>query len=135
MNKTALIIIIVLAVVIGGYFLLKGKYQAPAPTSTTTPSAETQAGGREITIIGTEFSFNPSSVSVKAGEKVKITFQNNGRTSHNLTLDKLGVETKTISGGKTDTIEFTAPSSGSYSFFCSISGHRASGMEGSLKVE
>lgn len=140
MNKTALTIIIVLAVVIGGYFLLRGKYQAPTPTPTSITTPRNQTGqpttpAKEITVTGTEFSFNPSSISVKAGEKIKITFQNNGKTIHNLTLDKLGVGTKTVNPGKTDVVEFTAPSSGTYSFFCSISGHRASGMEGSLKVE
>lgn len=135
MNKTMLIIIIVLVVVIGGYFILKGKYPAPTSTPATAPSTETSVGIREITVIGTEYSFNPLSISVKAGEKVKITFKNNGQTIHNLTVDKLGIGTKTVNPGKTDAVEFTAPSSGAYSFFCSISGHRASGMEGSLKVE
>lgn len=137
MNKLAIAIIIAIALVIliGGYFVLRGRYQAPTPTSTTTPSVEVQAGVKEITVIGTEFNFNPSSISVKTGEKVKITFKNNGRTSHNLTLDKLEVGTKTINPGKTDIVEFTSPSSGSYSFFCSVPGHRASGMEGNLIVE
>lgn len=133
------IIIVVLLVVAGGYFLLKGGYQAPTstPTPTETPPT-TQApttGVTEISVAGTEFSFSPASISVKTGEHVKITFSNNGRASHNLTLEGLGIGTKTIGGGQTDVVEFTAPSTGTYTFFCSIPGHRASGMEGSLKIE
>lgn len=139
------IIIVVLVIIVGGYFLLRGSYQAPAPTvipekteaPTETPST-TQApasGVTEISVVGTEFNFNPASISVKAGERVKLTFKNSGRAPHNLFIEGLNIGTKTIGGGQTDVVEFTAPSSGTHTFFCSIPGHRASGMEGNLKVE
>jgi nitrite reductase (NO-forming) len=148
-GKTIGIIIVVLAVIVGGYFLLKGSYETPTPTPTPTVTPEkteeptqtpptTQvpvSGITEISVVGTEFSFSPSSISVKAGEQVKISFKNNGRAPHNLTLEGLGIGTKTIGGGQTDIVEFTAPSAGMYTFFCSVSGHRAAGMEGSLRVE
>lgn len=147
-TKTIGIIIVVILIVVGGYFLLRGSYQAPIPASTQTPTTETgqptgaspttqapTAETTEISVNGTEFSFNPASISVKAGEHIKLTFKNNGRASHNLILEGVGVGTKTIGGGQTDVIEFTAPSSGTYNFFCSIPGHRTSGMEGSLNVE
>lgn len=139
------IIIVVLVIIVGGYFLLRGSYQAPTPTVTpektkapTETSPTTQApvsGVTEISVVGTEFNFNPASISVKAGEKVKIAFKNNGRAPHNFVIEGLNTGTKTINGGQTDVVEFTAPSSGTYTFFCSIPGHRASGMEGNLKVE
>lgn len=141
-HKTTGIIIVVLLVVVGGYFLLKGSYQAPILTPTQTPTIETSpktkapaAQVTEISVIGTEFGFGPASISVKAGEKVKITFKNNGRSPHNLIIEGLDVGTKTIGAGQTDAVEFTAPFSGTYPFFCSIPGHRASGMEGNLKIE
>lgn len=148
MNKTILIITGVLIVIVGGYFLFRGGYQVPTPAPTQTPTVETgqlpeaspttqapATGATEISVSGTEFNFNPASISVKAGEQVKITFKNNGRAPHNLVIEGLNIGTKTISGGQIDIVEFTAPSSGTYTFFCSISGHRASGMEGRLKVE
>lgn len=150
--KTTGIIIIVLLAMVGGYFLLRGGYQssisAPAqtsiiapkeigqPTETLPPTTQAPvAKATEISVSGTEFSFSPASISVKAGEKVKIIFKNNGRAPHNLILEGLGIGTKTISGGQTDAVEFTAPSSGTYNFFCSIPGHQANGMAGVLKVE
>lgn len=147
MNKLVLFIIVILVVATGGYFLLRGSYQAPSPVvmPTVTPEKQTEqptsttvevpVKAKEVTVIGTEFSFSPASINVKAGERVKITFKNTGGAPHNLILEGLGIETKTISGGQTDVVEFTAPSSGTYNFFCSIPGHRASGMEGALKVE
>ena len=142
-GKTIGIIVVVLVVIVGGYFLLRGGYQAPTVTPektkrATEASPTTQAptsGITEISVVGSEFSFNPASISIKAGEKVKITFRNNGRAPHNLIIDRVGVGTKTISGGQTDIVEFTAPSSGTYAFFCSVPGHKASGMEGNLRVE
>lgn len=145
------IIIVVLLVVVGGYFLLRGGYQVPTLNPTQTPTAAPEetakptetlpitqspaAEATEIAVNGTEFSFSPASISVKAGEQVKITFMNNGRAPHNLTLEGLGIATKTIGEGQTDVVEFTAPSSGNYTFFCSVPSHRAAGMEGTLIVE
>lgn len=140
MNKTILIIIGVLIVIIGGYFLLRGSYQTPTLTPTAVPketgtAQAPAAGATEISVVGTEFSFSPDNISVKAGEQIKLTFKNNGRAPHNLILEGLNIRTRTISGGQTDVIEFTAPSSGTYNIFCSVPGHRASGMEGSLNVK
>ena len=137
MNKV-IIVIIVLLVGVGGYFLLRGGYQTP--TSTPSPTSEAVeekivSGVKEITIIGTEFNFNPSSITLKTEEEVRIIFKNTGKAPHNLVIEDLGIKTKTIGPGQTDTIEFTASSSGTYTFFCSISGHQAAGMEGSLKIE
>ena len=127
------IIIIVLLAVVGGYFLLRGSYQTPTEAPPTTQASVSQV--TEINVAGTEFSFSPASVSVKAGERVKIIFRNNGRAPHNLIIEGLDIGTKTIGKGQTDVVEFTASSSGTFVFFCSVPGHRASGMEGNLKVE
>lgn len=145
-----LIGLILILAVFGGYFLLKRGYQAPAPV---TPEVTTPEGAPEVTppeeappevtvpevkefiVSGTEYSFSPSSISVRAGDQVKVTFQNTGRIAHNFVVEGLGVNTRTIGGGKTDTVEFTAPTSGTYTIFCSVPGHRAAGMEGTLEVE
>jgi plastocyanin len=141
-NKTLWIIVAILLIVFVGYFLMR-RYRAPTPTSTTSaPTAPKEevtstpgAPTREFTVVGTEFSFSPSSISISAGERVKIVFKNEGKAPHNLVIQGLGVGTRTIGGGKTDTIEFTAPSSGTYTFYCSVPDHRAAGMEGRLEVK
>jgi len=90
---------------------------------------------KEIAVTGAEFSFEPSQISVKAGDKVKIIFKNQGSTPHNLVIEDLGVRTKTIGKGQTDAIEFTASAPGNYSFDCSLPGHKEAGMKGVLKAE
>jgi nitrite reductase (NO-forming) len=129
------LILVLVVVVIGGYFLLKGGSQVLAPAPTPTITEVTTSEVKEITVSGTEFAFSPSTIIVKAGEQVKINFKNEGGASHNLIIEGLEAKTGTIGSGQTDTIEFTAPVSGTYTFFCSVPGHRAAGMEGSLKVE
>lgn len=105
------------------------------PERSLPPASSPQAVVKELTVSGAEFSFDPASITVSAGESVRITFKNNGRAPHNLVIEGLGVSTKTIGGGQADTTEFIAPSAGTYAFICSVPGHRASGMEGSLIVE
>jgi len=102
---------------------------------TVTKSIAPASIVREITVSGTEFSLSPASITVSAGDQLKITFRNDGSIIHNFKITELGVGTKTIGSGKTDTIEFTASASGTYTFFCSVPGHRANGMKGELTVQ
>lgn len=150
MNQKILIIIVVAAVVlIGGYFVIQNLSQPstqtslPATTSNQTGSQNTtpsqtntaQQSEREITITGTEFSFSPANITLKAGEKVKLSFNNDGNYPHNWVIEGKNITTKTIPGGAGDVIEFTAPPAGTYSIYCSVDSHRAKGMGGTLTVQ
>lgn len=107
--------------------------QAQEPTSTTesaNPMAE-----KVIEVSGSEYSFLPKSLELKAGEPVKLTYKNTGKLPHDLTITELGVRTKVIAGGKEDMITFTPDKSGTFTFFCSVGNHRQLGMEGSLEVK
>lgn len=140
MNKIFLVIIIILVLIVGGYLFFSGRYKVPTETPATNVETkeeqkEIQAQVKEIEVLGDEFSFNPSSIDLQAGEKVKIIFKNVGKAPHNLVIEGMGISTKTIGPGKSDSIEFTVSNSGTYIFFCSIPGHRKAGMEGRLIVE
>lgn len=182
MNKTLIVVIILAVVIIGGYLLFRGGSETaqdtltqpqsgvPAPgqegvqeettnkdeTEEPLPSQETgetpadqeetePAEGepeviapskvKEVTVISTEFAFSPLSITVQAGDEVRLKLKNEGGARHDLEIEGLGVRTERIDGGQTDTIEFTAPASGTYTFICSIPGHKEAGMVGSLKVE
>ncbi|MDO8436206.1 MAG: cupredoxin domain-containing protein [bacterium] len=89
----------------------------------------------EITVVGNDFSFSPSQITVKSGKRVKIIFENKGNVSHNLVIEGLGVTTKTIGSGQKDVVEFTASIQGKFDIICSVPGHKEAGMEGSLIVE
>ncbi|MDO8663837.1 MAG: cupredoxin domain-containing protein [Candidatus Wildermuthbacteria bacterium] len=99
------------------------------------PISQPKPEKKEFEVLGSEFAFSPASITVKSGQKVKIKFRNHGGAPHNLAIEGLGIGTKTIKSGDDASIEFTAPASGTYAFFCSVAGHREAGMKGQLIVE
>lgn len=101
---------------------------------TSAGAAEGGGGGGDLTLKTTEFKFAPGTLSATAGAPVTITVDNSkGVVEHDFTLEEEGVHIhadagKTVSG----TVELPA---GTYTFFCSVPGHRAGGMEGTLEVK
>lgn len=142
-NVTIAIVVLILGG-LGMWFFTRSQ-NSPVTPSQQVPSVESSAPQasdsakmgeiREIKVLGSEFSFSPFSISVKSGEKVRIIFQNAGKFPHNLAIDKLGVATKTISTGETDTVEFSTDQKGSFAMYCSVDSHRQKGMEGVIQVE
>lgn len=133
---------ILVAVVAAGFFLVRKPKVDPTITQMPVPNTEgvekktvVEGEVREIEVSGDEYSYSPSSFSVKKGEKVRIAFTNTGSLPHNLAIDEFGVSTKTILPGRTDTVEFTAEADGEVSFYCNISNHRNLGMEGMIEIE
>lgn len=105
-----------------------------APEDVAAPE-DVVTEAREITVIGSDFKFDPSSIELSAGEKVKIVFKNDGSAPHDLQIEELGLATKVIGSGETTTLEFTAPTTGTYTTYCSVAGHREAGMEGSIVIK
>lgn len=114
---------------------------APAP-ATTTPATTTPAagdtGGTTLTVAADpsgSFSFDKKALTAKAG-KVTIDFTNDSQVPHNVTIEQGENEagaTDTIQGSKTTkTVTLKA---GSYKFYCSVDGHEAGGMKGTLTVQ
>jgi len=136
MKKTYIIILVLILVVLGVIFFTgKGtKLEAPVLTDTETVPTTSVAGEKEFTISGQNFSFTPNFITVKKGEKVKITFKNSDGF-HDFKIDEFGVATKTIKGGEEELVEFVADKIGSFEYYCSIGTHRAMGMWGTLRIE
>jgi plastocyanin len=83
-----------------------------------------------------QLAYDTKTLSAKAG-KVTITMTNMSPVGHNITIQQgtsgsvLG-STPTFTGGtKSVTVNLKA---GTYTFFCSVPGHRAAGMVGTLTV-
>jgi plastocyanin len=84
----------------------------------------------------TQIAYDTTSLSSKPG-KVTIDFDNPAALEHDVVIeDEGGTEiaaTDVISESKTSTDAELA--AGSYTFFCSVPGHREAGMEGTLTVK
>lgn len=109
--------------------------------SETSAAGEAGGSGSGSTI---DFEANPAGhlmfTTMKAAGKAgddTIDFKNPSTTPHNVAIEdsagKVLAETETISKGQTTTKVELKP--GTYTFFCSIPGHREGGMEGTLTIE
>lgn len=76
--------------------------------------------------------YDKSSLEASTGE-VTIMLTNDSSVEHDVRIEELDVGTDVITEG-TDSVTFTAEP-GTYTFFCSVPGHREAGMEGTLAVE
>ena len=112
---------------------------APASSSTTSSSAASSGGGSKISEAADPsgaLKFTKSSLTAKAG-KVTIDFTNSSSLAHNMTIQQgtngpmIGA-TPTFAGGS-KTLQVTLKP-GTYTFYCSVPGHRQAGMQGTLTV-
>jgi plastocyanin len=108
-------------------------------TSAGTSSAAAAGGATSLAIAANpsgSLAYDKKTLSAKAG-KVTITMTNMAPIGHNITIQQgtngavLGA-TPTFQGGtKSVSLNLKA---GTYTFYCSVPGHRAGGMVGTLTV-
>jgi nitrite reductase (NO-forming) len=83
---------------------------------------------------GLDDQINPD-LSVKPGDVVEITLVNGDGVQHDIALLDFGVATERFSQKGTEAkVVFKAAAAGIYPYFCTLPGHRQSGMEGKLVV-
>ena len=160
MDKTIWIIVVIVVIVGGSWIYYEKKSasddagnvkmettgannynnSAPAVTNQSSNTVETSVSVttnivsvKEFTVNGSNFSFSPSSMSVKKGDRVKITLKNTGGF-HDLRIEGYDVGTSQIQAGQEASFEFTADKAGTFVFYCSIGNHRAMGMVGTMTV-
>jgi plastocyanin len=106
-------------------------------TSSATASSATAAGPLALAAAPSgQLAFTRSSLSAKAGT-VTIRFTNTAPEGHNLTIQQgtngpVIAATPTFQGGTRTLSVHLRP--GTYTFFCSVAGHRMAGMQGTLTV-
>jgi plastocyanin len=112
-----------------------------AAETTATETTETSGGGGGETVSfeadpGGELAFTESDVTAKAGEAT-IEFTNPSSTPHDVVIeDESGNEVARVDVITDSTATTTADlEPGTDTFYCSVSGHREAGMEGTLTVK
>jgi plastocyanin len=153
MQKISWLIVLVLVLILGVVGFKNKKSEAPAEirneaeeTSVEIPPAmppekdsasatsdSSLVSVKEFTISGQNFSFTPNAITVKKGDKVKITFKNTDGF-HDFVVDEFGAATKQTKAPTTEVLEFTADKVGSFEYYCSVGSHREMGMFGTLTV-
>ena len=89
-------------------------------------------GARRVEVDATSFEFDPDEITVTAGEDIAIVLTAED-VLHDLTIDELDAH---VAADKGETAEggLRADEPGRYTYYCSVSGHEASGMKGTLTV-
>jgi len=108
-------------------------------------------GVNSMVIQADEYSFTPSHTEIKAGEMVTITLDNIGEVEHDIEIIGMGAEIKEQSlshdhgqdnnqlhlhsfPGERQEITFTALTTGTYRYVCTIPGHEELGMTGVIEI-
>lgn len=116
----------------------------PAPNtaapSTATPSTGATSAAApstvEVTVKMNEFSFDPGTVNIPLGSKVKITLVNEGSRNHNFNIQgPYDIQSDVLDPGKSQTISFTADKAGTFQIVCTQRGHKDKGMVATLIIK
>ena len=115
----------------------------PATSATSAASSSTTAAkggaGSALAVAAApsgQLKYTKSTLSATAG-KVTIQFTNGAPLAHNLTIQQgtsgatIGATPTFQGGSKTLTVDLKP---GTYTFFCTVPGHRMAGMQGTLTV-
>ena len=93
------------------------------------------ANAQAIEIVARDLAFAPSDVQITAGRTTVLTFRNEGSVFHDWAVDGLANVDAGARPGQTQQIRFTVDRPGTYQIRCSVPGHEAAGMVGTLVVE
>jgi plastocyanin len=143
--KKALILIAVVALAGFGLAACGGDDDedttAAATATTTTETAPAGGGGGARTVdisaaADGSLAFDQTDLTTKAGA-VTINFDNPASLTHDVKVEdssgaELGGTDLVSQGDATATVDLQP---GTYTFFCSVPGHREAGMEGTLTVK
>jgi plastocyanin len=148
MKKFAALFALLLAalalVACGGGSDTTGEESAPAPETTQESEGEKEAEGGTADASTLEFEADPSGnlayatdeVTGEAG-KVTVNFTNQSPVPHDVAIEDEAGETiaatETTAEGTDSTTAELEP--GTYTYYCTVPGHRQAGMEGTLTVK
>jgi len=104
-----------------------------AQQSQTPPADQGAAGGTDLQLSAVDIAWDKTELSGPADTAFTITITNNGASQHDFTIDELGIQTKMLNPGESETVTINAPA-GDYTYYCSVPGHRQAGMEGTLTL-
>jgi uncharacterized cupredoxin-like copper-binding protein len=96
------------------------------------PSADSPTRST-VYVTAKEFSFDPTTLTLKAGEDSTISLKNTGSIEHDLTVDGAGFKL-VVPGGNSGEKVLKIDKRGTYEFHCSVAGHKEAGMKGQLTV-
>jgi uncharacterized cupredoxin-like copper-binding protein len=113
------------------------------------------SGPKTVEIEVNEMAFSKKEIALKAGVPVRLVLINKDKEVHDLSVDTIPVDVTaqtanpdghthaegkepdlhvSVKPGEKGWVEFTPTQGGTYTFYCTVAGHRDHGMEGTLVV-
>ena len=105
-----------------------GAYGSGSSKKTTASSS---GGSSEIKVGMVDNSFDPTTITGKAGSTVKVELKNSGQREHNFKIDGQKADAD-VEPGEDATVSVEIPKSGSVQFYCEY--HKGLGMVGTVKA-
>ena len=99
----------------------------PEVLGTTVPDAEA------ITVVATDFAFEPATIELTAGEPVNLTLQVDGG-GHDLAVPDAGFRIPILDEPDAAVATLVIDAPGTYTFLCQVPGHEGQGMVGTITV-
>ena len=99
--------------------------------ATAEPIAD--GGATALSIDAGDIFFSEKELSIPADTDVEIAVHNVGVAQHDFVIKETDFKTAHLNGGESETITVNLPA-GEYTYYCSIPGHEAAGMVGTLTV-
>ena len=111
---------------------------AVSPEDDATPTGEEASpaatgGGTGAEVQAVDIAFEPTTLTIAADTDVTITVTNNGTLPHDFVIEGTDFATELLDSGNTTELVVNLPA-GTYTYFCSVPGHRDAGMQGALAV-
>lgn len=134
MTRRALPLLLVLAASVLALSACGGGGSESSATTAATTGGGGGGGGSTVKISADPsgaLAYEQTDVSATAGS-ITIDFTNMSSVPHNVMVEGSDGGTDTITSSSTTATVDLEP--GTYTFFCSVDGHRAAGMEGTLTV-
>jgi plastocyanin len=102
-----------------------------SPEASTSPEAMDTGADLQVTAI--DIAFKETELKAPADTDVMITLTNTGVAQHNLAIEGTDYVTPLLNKGENASLTINLPA-GEYIYYCTVPGHRAAGMAGTLIV-
>jgi plastocyanin len=104
------------------------------PTSGDTASEEGGTFDSEVAVSAFDLGFTPTAFTIPAGTDITITVTNDGAIQHDFKIVDTDFGTPLVASGQSEALVVNLPA-GEYTYICTVEGHAAAGMTGTITVQ